>query len=180
MFYFGCNSVQNNNSDSSNKNISSNISNNVKIGDYQNQPLPKDLLITLETTDFWDNPAVYKLSIKADGSVIFEGIKNTETKGIAEGKISDDKIRELLREFDSADYFNLQDNYGSDNCPSMATDHSTVITSIQIADKKKRISHYLGCFEKSSIYNRFPPKLYELENKIAETVEVRRWIGERK
>ena len=173
MFHFSCNSVQNNNSDSSNKN-------NVKIGDYQNQPIPKDLLITLETTDFWDNPAVYKLSIKADGSVIFEGIKNTETKGIAEGKISDDKIRELLKEFDNADYLNLQDSYGSHNCPMLASDHSTVITSIQIADKKKSINRDLGCHEKNSIYNRFPPKLYELENKIAGTVEVRRWIGERK
>lgn len=160
MFYFECNSSK------------SLYSNNLQASG--------NLLITIERTECYGRCPVYKLSIKADGSVIFEGIKNTETQGKAEGKISEDKIKQILKEFENADYLNLKDKYDFNTCPLAATDNSTVITSIRVDDKNKTVSHYLGCVENNDQHTPFPPKLTELENKIDEIAGTKRWIGERK
>ncbi len=146
----------------------------------QSQQIPKDLLITIERTGCNGSCPVYNLRINADGSVSFEGIKYTETKGKAEGKISEDKIRKILKEFANAEYFILKDKYDGENCPQTAKDHPTVITSIQIGNKTKTVNHNLGCEENSVQSISFPPKLTEMEDKIDEIVETKRWIGERK
>ena len=172
MFYFDCNSS---------KNAGSNTpANNAVNTNTQSRQIPKDLLITLERTECYGLCPVYKVSIKADGVVTFEGIKNTETKGISEGKISETQIKNILREFENADYFNLNDKYDFENCPLAATDNSTVVTSIRTDGRQKTVSHYLGCAEDNAQRTPFPPKLRELENKIDETAGTARWIGKRK
>lgn len=172
MFYFDCNS--------SKSSGSNNPANNAVNNTTQNRQIPEDLLITLERTECYGLCPVYKVSIKADGSVIFEGIKNTETKGAAEGKIRETQIKDILKEFETADYINLKDKYDSETCPLAATDNSTVVTSIQSDGKKKIVSHYLGCVEDNEQHTPFPPKLRELENKIDEIAGTKRWIGDRK
>jgi len=79
---------------------------------------------------------------------------------------------------------------------------ATVTLSIRLNEKSKTITHYLGCIsneeivkKESSGYNSsnipvselrdftkqiFPQELYNLENKIDEIVETKRWIEERK
>ncbi|CAN5294718.1 hypothetical protein BH10ACI1_BH10ACI1_01480 [soil metagenome] len=158
------------------KNQNSQILNNAQTDLLQSQQIPKDLLITIERTGCNGSCPVYNLRIKADGSVSFEGIKYTETKGKAEGKISEDKIRQILKEFANANYFSLKDKYDGDNCPQTAKDHPTVITSIQIGNKTKTVNHNRGCEENSAQPISFPPKLTEMENKIDEIVETKRWI----
>ena len=172
MFYFDCNSSKNADSNNSAKNVAN--------SNMQNQQIPKDLLVTLERTECYGLCPVYKVSIKADGAVTFEGIKNTETKGIAEGKISETQIKDILKEFENADYVNLKDKYDFETCPLAATDNSTVVTTIQIDGRKKTVSHYLGCVEDNEQHTPFPPKLRELENKIDEIAGTKRWIGDRK
>lgn len=172
MFYFDCDPSKNSGSNSP--------ANNIANTNTQNQQIPKDLLITLARTECYGLCPVYKVGIKADGAVMFEGIKNTETKGISEGKIDETQIKNILREFENADYFNLEDRYDSKNCPLAATDNSTAVTSIQINGRQKTVSHYLGCAEDNQQRTPFPPKLRELENKIDEIAGTKRWIGERK
>ncbi len=47
-------------------------------------------------------------------------------------------------------------------------------------EKEKTIIHNLGCIEIGGNWKVFPQQLYNLENKIDEIVETKRWIGERK
>lgn len=143
--------------------------------------VPEDLMITLERTGCYATRnacPTYKLTVNADGSVVFEGRDVTKVKGKVEDKISVEKVKQLIGEFEKANYFNLEDSYDGETCPRTSTDRPNANTSIQIGGKKKSVSHNLGCRgQDSKIY---PPELYELENKIDEIVETKRWIGERK
>lgn len=143
--------------------------------------IPEDLTITLERTGCYATAnacPTYKLTVKSDGAVTFEGKDVTEAKGKVEDKISAEKVRQLVAEFQKADYFNLENSYNEKNCPLTITDRPNANTSIQINGKQKTIYHYLGC--KGKDRSVFPAQLVELEDKIDEIVETKRWIGNRK
>lgn len=143
----------------------------------------------MERTPCFGNCPVYILTIQPDGKFFFENIK-TIKKGLpvtkkekVEGKLSEEKINQLISEIGKADFFALKDSYTGDsgNCPTIATDNSTVTLSIKSNGKEKTITHYLGCLEEIKLdepWKTFPQQLYNLENKIDEIVETKRWLGE--
>jgi len=132
---------------------------------------------------------VYDLKIQSDGKIIFEGIQNTKTQGKTESNLSREKMNQLIEEINHADFFALRDSYTrqSGSCPLIASDNPSVIISVKLNRREKTVTHYLGCrenykSEKSSsifqVWRVFPQPLYNLENKINEIVETKRWIGE--
>ncbi len=137
---------------------------------------------------FWECP-VYTLTIQPDGFFFFEDVKIREkgdliTKKRIEGKLSKEKINQLVSEINKIDFFNLKNSYSDGfNCPVFWKDSPDVNLSISLDGKEKTVSHSLGCKEKVNINEEgkiYPEKLYNLENKIDEIVETKRWIGERK
>jgi hypothetical protein len=139
--------------------------------------IPRDLLITLERTRCYGRCPHYKLSINAEGEVIFEGIKFTRADGKTEKhKISREKLKELLAEFEKADYFAFEDEYSeAKNCQNAATDHPWANTSLRFDGKSKAVKHYLGCVSGSE-YSAYPKPLLELEKKIDEIAETARFL----
>jgi hypothetical protein len=149
------------------------------------------LNLKMERTPCFGNCPVYILTIQPDGKFFFENIK-TIKKGLpvtkkenVEGKLSEEKINQLISEIGKADCFALKDSYTGDsgNCPTYWTDSPTVTLSINLQGKEKTIPHYLGCEENDNPADKgkiYPQQLYNLENKIDEIVETKRWIGERK
>jgi len=117
----------------------------------------------------------YKLTIFADGRVVFEGREYVKAKGMTKGRISEEKLRQLISEFKKVNYFSLRDTYQpSDNgCPGFVTDMPSANSSIEINGRKKAISHYLGCREQGGD---FPLQLVSLENKIDEIVGTGKWL----
>ncbi|MGI9035606.1 MAG: DUF6438 domain-containing protein [Pyrinomonadaceae bacterium] len=145
--------------------------------------IPKDLSITLERTVCYGTCPDYKLNIQSDGTVNFEGRQYTKTQGKAAGKITSAQLKQIISEFEKAKFFSLKEKYpdGKNSCPIVATDMPSVVLSIKIDGKEKMIKHYLGCFKNSEPpFEIFPSELFDLENKIDEIVETKRWIGERK
>ena len=144
------------------------------------QTAPTDFVLNLEKTQCLGNCPVYKLEVLQNGFFSFEefGLSDkdssfTESKGKIENTISQEKIDQLIFEVDKVNFFSLSADVGeAGNC---ATDHSTVIISIQLRGKEKKINHDLGCAGTADLN-----KLEDLENKIDEIVETKRWIGERK
>src|SRR5207253_387703 len=86
--------------------------------------------------------------------------------GIITSKISQEQLRQLISEFEKADYFSLRDSYiKNEDCPrGISTDMPSAYTSIQINGRRKAISHYYGCIGKDEGFNVYPHELVELEN----------------
>jgi hypothetical protein len=138
------------------------------------QDIPRDLKITLERTECFGFCPVYKLTITADGSVVFEGRRFVKQEGVTISSVSPERLKQLMAEFDRVNFFSLEDDYSEIrlSCP---TDQPSAITSIRINGKSKTINHYLGCLEP-----KVPKGLTELENKIDEIVNTAQWLPDKK
>lgn len=159
-----------------------------------------ELSLKMERSGCYGQCPIYDLTVERNGKVTFEGKSYTEIKGKVEDKLTEDQLKRLIAEIEKANFFSLDNaySYDSKNCPSTATDMPGVKLNIKLTDKEKTIDHYLGCWENKreetqsnnsnevKISNEdltkriFPQQLYNLENKIDEIVETKRWIGERK
>ena len=122
--------------------------------------------ITLERTACHGFCPVYTLTIQGDGTVVYEGEDFVKTRGRVEIIIPEEKIEQLLEEFEAIDYFALNDNYKE----RTITDAPSVITSITIDGKTKTIEHYRGDFNA-------PEELTRLEDKIDEIINTDQWIN---
>jgi hypothetical protein len=146
------------------------------------EAIPADTLITLERIGCYGTCPVYKLAISADGKVVFEGKAFVKTKGRAEGRITPGQLSELIRAFNNAGYFSLNDSYAggpADGCPTMWTDNASAITSIRSKGRSKKIYHYYGCRELDSGYGVgkvWPQALFHLEEQIDQIVGTDKWI----
>jgi hypothetical protein len=129
--------------------------------------IPEDLIVRLKRTPCYGKCPAYMLTVNAKGEVKFFGENFTETKGQAEGKIGEDKVKELIAEFRKAKFFELKDDYVTENC---ATDNPTVRTTLLMNGKVKKIEHDRGC--------KAPQELTMLEDRIDEIVGTKKWIGE--
>src|SRR6476661_539764 len=103
------------------------------------QTVPQDTLITLERTGCYGMCPIYKVSISADGAVVFEGNRFVKKVGTARSVISEEQIRELLAGFEKINYFELSDQYAKpeDGCKQWLTDNPSAITSIISNGKSK-------------------------------------------
>jgi len=141
------------------------------------QDIPTDTTITLERTICFGTCPAYKLTISADGAVVFTGDEYVRVKGIVHSNINKDQLKQLISEFTKTQYFSLKDSYISeeDGCPEVWTDSPTITTSIRINGQYKSIVHYLGCQENNG-ESVFPKELTDLEDKIDEIIGTRKWI----
>jgi hypothetical protein len=139
--------------------------------------VPPDTVITLQRTICYGMCPAYKLTIRGDGTLIYEGKEFVKTTGTVKSSVTREQLKELLSEFEKADYFSLRDSYQtmSDGCPTYWTDNPSANTSIQLGGRRKAIAHYYGCQEEEG-YKVYPQKLYVLESRIDEIVNSARWV----
>jgi len=131
--------------------------------------IPEDLIVRLKRTPCYGTCPAYLLTINAKGEVEFLGEQYTKVNGQAKGRIDEAKVRQLIEEFEKAKFFELKDDYTSENC---GTDMPTVRTTLLINGNVKKIEHDKGCDA--------PPELTALENSIDAIAGTSQWIGERK
>ncbi|MFZ0739572.1 MAG: TonB family protein [Candidatus Acidiferrales bacterium] len=151
-------------------------------------PFPKienadDAVVTLERGGCYGSCPVYRLKIKRDGTVEYEGDSYVFLQGNHRARISKDEVNQLLADFRSADYFSLDDKYiyrrpteillRSQGCSNklswqygMTTDLPSTLTSITIDSKTKQVVDYDGA----------PPALRQLETQIDELAHSARWL----
>lgn len=142
-----------------------------------------DLSLTMERSQCLGNCPIYKLEVTQNGHVSFEGFSfsekdfsSTKSNGKKESNLSEEKINQIISEIDKTNFFSLKNDYTNlGNEGNCATDNPTVTLSIKLRGKEKQIKHNLGCTGTADV-----TKLTNLENKIDEIVETKRWIGERK
>lgn len=127
--------------------------------------------VTLERKPCFGTCPVYRVSVAEDGAVTFEGLQHVDSIGSFAGRIGAESVGALARLFEEHDYFALDDKYayGEANCAQYGTDAPTVITSVTIGGRTKRVEHDLGCAG-------VPKRLSDLESAIDEIVGTSRWI----
>ena len=149
--------------------------------------VPRDTLITLRRfTDAFNNGTDYKLTISADGTVIFQRIANpavdiSDLRARAsepiQTRIPVDQIALLVAEFERTRYFSLKDHYATteDGCPNVFFDQGGAETSITMNGKTKSIFHYYGCSQEP-LGAAYPLALTALEKKIDDIVGTKQWL----
>lgn len=124
-----------------------------------------DVVVTIERGPCFGACPVYRLTVYGDGRVIYEGIRFVGVEGTRTATISEDKVRQLVTEFQKIDYFSMDDEYTHAD----ATDMPSATTSITIAGQTKTVAHYHGDFSA-------PEDLATLEDRIDEIVSTDRWV----
>jgi hypothetical protein len=138
----------------------------------ENSPAQKRTsAITLERTACFGRCPVYRLAVTPAGAMTYEGIANVRRIGAATGQVPADRVTSLLNELERADYFSFADSYTSNDlsCGRYATDLPTVITTVTLQGRTKRIVHDHGCAA--------PGALELLERRIDEVLGSSRFTG---
>jgi acetamidase/formamidase len=133
----------------------------------------KTNVITMERGACFGTCPMYKVTLRSDGTVTFDGANFVKNKGTATGKITPEDFNKLVSEFEKVKFFSLDDTYepGSPGCGPAATDLPYVRTSIQMKGKTKSISHYQGCLNSEVVRT-----LLNLDRKIDEIAGTEKWI----
>ena len=127
--------------------------------------------ITLERTACFGRCPVYRMAVTPTGALTYEGTANVRRIGAATGQVPADSVTALLSELEEADYFSFADSYTSADptCGRYATDLPTVMTSVTMQGRTKRIVHDHGCAA--------PAALGVLERRIDEVLGSSQFTG---
>ncbi|HEY2362230.1 MAG TPA: ankyrin repeat domain-containing protein [Candidatus Angelobacter sp.] len=115
-----------------------------EIKPVQHVPFPKvkdwkTVKITLARTSCFGTCPSYKVEVRGDGSVFYEGGGYVAFTGVHRGLVPQSNVIELVKLFEKADYYSLRDEY-----TSSVTDNPTQTTSISIDGRQKQVVDYVG------------------------------------
>ena len=110
----------------------------------QHVPFPKvkdwkTVKITLARTGCFGTCPSYKVEVRGDGSVLYEGGSYVTFTGVHRGLVPQSNVIELVKLFEKADYYSLRDEY-----QATVTDNPTQVTSISIDGRQKQVVDYVG------------------------------------
>ena len=136
--------------------------------------VPEDTAISLERSECFGSCPSYKVTVFADGLLVFEGRNYVKELRTFKTVVSREQISRLLREMDGLFSPGLRDEYveGPAECGNEWTDSFTDIISIQANGKRKSVKHYNGC-QGTPI----TAELTALATTIEEVLGTPKWIG---
>lgn len=128
--------------------------------------------ITLYHSPCYARCPVYSASVTPEGAVTYEGRQNVLRRGTETSNIPRARVEALVRELAAAGYFEFADRYRPSEpvCGRYVPDAPTVITSVTLGGRAKRIEHDHGC-------GSAPLALRVLESRIDEVLGTGRWTG---
>jgi membrane dipeptidase len=134
------------------------------LGPKQAAPTPAagPIEITIERTACFGMCPDYKVAIKGDGTVTYEGHQFVRVSGTHTWKIDPAAVAALAAEMQQAGYFELQDEY-----VARVTDNPTTWTSLTVGGRTKGVKDYVAG----------PPKLKEIEARIDDVSGVKPYLS---
>lgn len=127
-----------------------------------------DLQISMERGVCFGTCPIYKLTIHADGTINYEGIKFVKIEGNRTAQISPEHIEELVTAIQNIKFFSLENEYA----PNF-TDMPSIKLSITLNGRSKTIWHYglLACGAEKATED-----LCQFERQIDEVVNSNQWV----
>lgn len=118
--------------------------------------------ISLERTPCFGGCPIYKVTLKPDGTVIYDGKRFVEKIGKYEGQVTPEDVIKIRDVATKLDFWKLKDKY-----TAQITDMPSAIVTIDAGDKKKTTDNYGG---------QGPTELWAIEQLIDKVVDgVREW-----
>jgi hypothetical protein len=128
---------------------------------------PSQVVITIRRETALDCTPDYSAEIYADGTVVYHGAACVKVMGTRQHKITLDRVAQLMKAFEQANYFSLKDSYEYNERGLSMTDLARTTTSISLNGKYKRVVDYLS-----------PPReLVALEDLIDRLAGLYQYIG---
>lgn len=128
-----------------------------------------DAVITMVRTACFGSCPDYKLTIRTDGSVTFEGRRFVAVEGFQTAQVEPEGVAALIEQFYTIDFPSLADSY---ECP--ITDLPTTVTTLSIGDTSKTVRDYgNGTGDESCAA---PAALVDLEERIDDVAGTARWV----
>lgn len=124
------------------------------------------LVITLDRTMCFGTCPDYRVEIRGDGSVTYEGRHYVEATGTRSAKIPVEAVHALFEKFRDAEFFWSHDAYEAE-----VTDMPTYTVTIAFDKTSKTIRDYAGSMAG------MPEAFTEIETAIDETANTAQWIG---
>jgi hypothetical protein len=125
-----------------------------------------EAVITLERGACFGTCPIYRVSIYADGRVVYEGEDFVDLTGEQSSQIEPEMVDMLIASFDEAGYFEWNDEYTE----QLVTDLPYITTSVTKDGVTKRIVRYSGD-------SNAPLLLPYLETWIDDAANTRQWTG---
>jgi hypothetical protein len=128
---------------------------------------PSQVVITIKRETALGCTPDYSAEIYADRTVVYHGEACVKITGEKRYKISLDRVAQLVKAFEQANYFSLKDTYEFDDRGMSMTDGARTTTSISLNGKYKKVVDYQD-----------PPKqLVALEDLIDKLAGLYEYIG---
>jgi ankyrin repeat protein len=124
----------------------------------------KSVRITLERTECFGSCPSYRVELRGDGTVLYEGRYFVAIEGQHRATVAQENVRDLVKEFRDADYYSLPDEYITN-----VTDSPTYLTSITIDGRLKTVKDYVG------LEMGMPTAVSDLEKSIDRLAGTERW-----
>lgn len=129
-------------------------------------PIGKPLVASLERGPCYGFCPVYKVSVREDGSVQYQGENFVKVTGPAEAKLDAAAVARLKQAFAKARFASFANAYET----RTITDSPTAVVSFGDGKSAKVVRHYRGD-------HNAPPALTRLEDEIDAIVNIQQWIG---
>lgn len=108
---------------------------------------------------------VYRVSISADGEVIYNGEQFVNVRGEQRARISPEAVRGLLARFDEIGFESLQDEYRAP-----VTDHPTHTITLTRNGRSKTVTDYAG------LNAGMPRAVRDLQDEIDRVANTAQWV----
>jgi len=123
------------------------------------------ILASLQRTACYGTCPIYKVTVRSDGTVEYDGERFVKVTGHQVAKLDPSHVEALRKAFADAKFFKLK---GSFDCHD-ETDNPSVILTYRHGKQSRTIRHYHGC-------RRAPESLGTLEKRMDEIIGTARWV----
>ena len=115
----------------------------------------------------------YRVTLRGNGQVLYEGLFNVETEGSAQGSVEHETVMQVLERFREIDFFSFQDRYvnGEEGCPMAPFGPPHIRISLSLRGRHKEVNVEPCWFSKDA------DELWDLAELIDQATGTERWIA---
>lgn len=131
--------------------------------------IPEDFQVLMERGPCFGSCPIFTMTVSADGSVVYDGIRFVEVEGRQTATLSETQVQAIFEAVRAADFFDLDDRY-----EAQASDLPSITLEVTADGRNQTVYHYgLAC---EADFDPAPQALCELEALLEQIPASQGWI----